>query len=723
LTSLPDQEQLVQQDFSRRVRDVLRQARGREVTMLDALRQRTVAKVLFDEHHGEAWSIRPEAAARMRPAHPAAASYAEAAAQLSQRDFEVATTTGRPLDEVALSGVDVLVIAHPSDAKWERTVGGDSPLFSPAEIAAVQDFVAAGGGLVVLGEEEEDKYGGNLNDLLSPYGVRIEHATAFDYRPGDGVPTWIRGEPCEDAADVALLHRIKDIGFYRAGVVRADAPGSVILRTSATADPPGAGLAAAVPYKDGRVVVAADSDLFGDDYLLRRDHRQLWLNLLYWVSLRAFQTDATPVVSASAVDPAWLRLREATDALRLLQGPKGEVDLSERDVGEVRALVVTMAEAVADLAPRFPHQKEYLAQVVADLDAWVEGGCGKPDFRASLDLFRPDLERRDGVEHLVVFPLYTPNGSPDTRFEALITRTPWPAFVDRIERELYDNAKFVPVQLVDSTAGYMSECAVLFPETVSVAERPTNHFGAIFCDRESARYRRATLRGADVLNIVLPPDARALASSADLALETYILWDMIHDRWHSHGDLPFDPFMIRQRLPYWMYSLEELRVDLATYGTAGELARTFPFARYVQYAILFDRLLRFPITGNRVRNYDGLGGQLLFGFLHDKGVVRWTDNRLLIDWDHVEDAVGELRDVVEELYRHGIDTSKVTYWIAAHELVSRYVTPNLGSQWREEARVFSDESEPRAWIDRVLDDEFPLSLFYEQLKKKTEVST
>ena len=56
---------------------------------------------------------------------------------------------------------------------------------------------------------------------------------------------------------------------------------------------------------------------------------------------------------------------------------------------------------------------------MADLDAWVDGGCGKPDFRASLELFRPDLARRDGVEHLVVFPMYTPNGSPDTRFEAL----------------------------------------------------------------------------------------------------------------------------------------------------------------------------------------------------------------------------------------------------------------------------------------------------------------
>ena len=104
--------------------------------------------------------------------------------------------------------------------------------------------------------------------------------------------------------------------------------------------------------------------------------------------------------------------------------------------------------------------------------------------------------------------MYTPNGSPDTRFEALITRTPWPEFIAEIERELYDNAKFVPVQLVDNTAGYDSECAVLFPETVSVAERPTNHFGAIFCDRESARYRRSTLWGAEVLGIDLPPDAR-----------------------------------------------------------------------------------------------------------------------------------------------------------------------------------------------------------------------
>ena len=74
-----------------------------------------------------------------------------------------------------------------------------------------------------------------------------------------------------------------------------------------------------------------------------------------------------------------------------------------------------------------------------------------------------------------------------------------------------------------------------------------------------------------------------------------MLWDLVHDRTHMRGDLPFDPFMIRQRSPYWMYSLEELRCDLTAFAAAVELEREgFAFARHAQYAILFDRLFRFP---------------------------------------------------------------------------------------------------------------------------------
>ena len=118
------------------------------------------------------------------------------------------------------------------------------------------------------------------------------------------------------------------------------------------------------------------------------------------------------------------------------------------------------------------------------------------------------------------------------------------------------------------------------------------------------------------------------------------MWDLIHDRTHMRGDLPFDPFMIKQRMPYFLYSLEELRCDLTAFREAVRLDRdedadagTRDHAELVQYAIIFDRIFRFAITGTRVRNYDGLGGQLLFAWLHQHHVLHWTDTRLAIDWD------------------------------------------------------------------------------------------
>ena len=54
--------------------------------MLPTLRQRKIARVLFDEAHGEAWSIRSDVARAMRPGHPEASSYVMAAGELADRD-------------------------------------------------------------------------------------------------------------------------------------------------------------------------------------------------------------------------------------------------------------------------------------------------------------------------------------------------------------------------------------------------------------------------------------------------------------------------------------------------------------------------------------------------------------------------------------------------------------------------------------------------------------
>jgi Family of unknown function (DUF6421) len=320
----------------------------------------------------------------------------------------------------------------------------------------------------------------------------------------------------------------------------------------------------------------------------------------------------------------------------------------------------------------------------------------------------------------VLFPMYLQNGvDRDVRFEALIVAVPWPEWLAELEGTRYDNPKFVPVTLVDHTAGYDSECAVLFPETVSVAAKPANHFGGIFADRESERFRHVVGAACDTVGLNLPPDAAALLASERLSLDAYIMWDLIHDRAHSRGDLPFDPFMIRQRMPYWMYSLEELRCDLTAFGEAVTLeGEGMAFARNVQHAILFDRIFRFPVTGARVRNYDGLGGQLLFAYLHRHGYVHWTDNRLTVEWDRLAEGVAGLRADVENLYREGIDRSKLAQWGAAHDLVARYVPAAAGSSWAREARAYADVEDPRPYIDEVKPDEFPLSMFYTSLKAK-----
>ena len=71
----------------------------------------------------------------------------------------------------------------------------------------------------------------------------------------------------------------------------------------------------------------------------------------------------------------------------------------------------------------------------------------------------------------------------------------------------------------------------------------------------------------------MPPAVAALLASEPMTQDMFEFWDLIHDRAHSHGELPFDPFMIRQRLPFWMYSLEELRCDLTAFHQAGAAGR------------------------------------------------------------------------------------------------------------------------------------------------------
>ncbi|BAU81540.1 hypothetical protein SLA_0586 [Streptomyces laurentii] len=421
--------------------------------------------------------------------------------------------------------------------------------------------------------------------------------------------------------------------------------------------------------------------------------------------------------------PAWPELKNAVEELRPWQSADGSIDF-EAEGAPSRAYagqtVERIVAAIERLSPLLPHDAAYHRALVADLRTWAEGGFEVPDFLDALLAFQPAAERLDGRQHLVVFPMYTQNGNPNRNLEAVVLRMVWPEWLSELEATRYDNPLFCGITFEDFTGGYDTHSAVLFPETVAVREAPASFtWGGIFCDREAARFRKVTEASVDILGIELPEDIAAMVQDQERCEKAFVLWDMVHDRTHSHGDLPFDPFMIKQRQPFWMYGLEELRCDLTAFKEAVKLdAEGNPHGRDMQYAVLFDRMFRFPVSGDRTRNYDGLGGQLLFAYLHKHDVVRWTDNKLKIDWDRAPEITNQLCGEIEKLYRDGIDRPKLVHWFKAYELVSTYLAPHPGSTWAKGPDALDLSLPPRKLVDDVLADEFPLSMFYEALAKK-----
>ena len=432
---------------------------------------------------------------------------------------------------------------------------------------------------------------------------------------------------------------------------------------------------------------------------------------------------------------SWLQIKDACITLQGIQAKDGSVPRAKDHV-IARAAVSSLTEGIDTLAGHFTHDEDYLRAVITDCQAWEASGFGVPDFYDSLNLFHPERTRVDGTAHLVVFPMYTQNGSTNRFFEAVLCETIWPDFVSALEADRYSNALFVPVRFLDYTPGYDTNSAVLFPESVAVTPRvpagspegtspslPAFTWGAIFADREAARFRSVVRHAIEITKLELPPEAQELLDNQSLTEKTFVMWDLIHDRTHMRGDLPFDPFMIKQRMPFYLYGLEELRCDLTAFREAVSLLRakktdsvTRKHAQLVLYAVVFDRIFRFPLTGSRVRNYDSVAGQLLFAWLHQHGVLHWTDTQLSIDWEAMPDVVVQLSDRINELYWKSIDRPKIVHWLEAHKLLAEVLSPHPASHFL--AGTLPLDGAPSEITDHVMDDEFPLSMFYEALGKK-----
>ena len=227
-------------------------------------------------------------------------------------------TVGRPPERRASP--------HPRNARRRRRprhrpplrpqVGGDHQRrrrrASPTdELDAIEEFVRGGGGLIVARRDGAGRSTATTSTSSSPAsGSRSPTApsrtTSTTARLRAGCSPSSRTARAA-AGHVDLLARVHEACFYRAGTLALDNGGRVLARSSPSASPPEAPLAAITEHGAGRVVVLADSDLFGDDCIGELDHEPLWLNLVYWAAQPAFAGAQTVLDSPARSDPRWAR--------------------------------------------------------------------------------------------------------------------------------------------------------------------------------------------------------------------------------------------------------------------------------------------------------------------------------------------------------------------------------------------------------------------------------
>ena len=190
-------------------------------------------------------------------------TFSDVLQRLRDDNFDV-QTHNRPLDAKTLHGVDVVLIANPSD----KAVGNHpAPAhFSNSDIAALTKFVEAGGALILMGNQENHNLEiEDTNKLLAHFGIQFTNVYT-------------------DAKKLVLPKETAVIGglrwaYYTGNQLQLE-PGSpaksrVVVNNDLLQTPLGQGkrrdepgvLLAAVERGRGRVIVVTDSGWVTNDAL------------------------------------------------------------------------------------------------------------------------------------------------------------------------------------------------------------------------------------------------------------------------------------------------------------------------------------------------------------------------------------------------------------------------------------------------------------------------
>ena len=197
----------------------------------------------------------------------------------------------------------------PVGPEWERTTGTGSPRLDAEELDAIEAFVAAGGGLIVLGETEQEKYGNNLNELLARFGSALENDTVAGLRAPSRRAELDPGRPAAGRRGRGgdLLARVeRGVPVPRDDDLGASNGAAVLARTHATRPRP----RRAADRRPSSTARAASScsptpTCSATTASTSSTTATLWLNLFYWAARRAL--DAAGAAGGRAGAPSSTR--------------------------------------------------------------------------------------------------------------------------------------------------------------------------------------------------------------------------------------------------------------------------------------------------------------------------------------------------------------------------------------------------------------------------------
>lgn len=240
-------------------------------------------KVIYDESHNQTWTIDPSLAVSLSlrtNEAPRYYSYAHVA-ELIRSHFrgDCARLSQGPFTDETLAGVDILILNHFCRSSHKHMGVGGEGILSAEEIAAVARAVEKGMGLLVLGDFEIDTWGSNVNDVLAPFGIKLNNDTAT---VEIATARWHERLAIFEVTGMREHPATRGVGkvSYGSGCTLSLLDDRA-MPLIATAN--GAVLMAAAEVGEGRVIAVGDSDLFAEPFITYNDNNLLLIRTLEWL--------------------------------------------------------------------------------------------------------------------------------------------------------------------------------------------------------------------------------------------------------------------------------------------------------------------------------------------------------------------------------------------------------------------------------------------------------